>query len=236
MAYEAGAYAGLDRPATFASGAVSAIYLHDRDHASWPPTCLSCDVNGDPVGLSFDADISDDGDYVVFSTDVAFVTTDTNGVMDVYEYNTVHNTLIRVSTDAIGGEALVASTSPEVGGYTLNDAVAYQQGDDVVVHYQGNRYVHDDVNLVELAPGGIGGMVVRSGGDLYHLWPIDTSHAPVLVSAGVDGPANAPAWGGSLDYYGGSVVFNTDADNLIIADTNDTTDVFLRYFDVNNPS
>ena len=43
------------------------VLMHDRDHPTSPPLCLSCDTNGDPVGLSFDPDITDDGDYVVFS-------------------------------------------------------------------------------------------------------------------------------------------------------------------------
>ncbi len=100
----------------------------------------------------------------------------------------------------------------------------------------GNRFVHPDVTLVELAPGGIGGMTVRVDGDLYHRWPVEPSHASVLVSSGIEGPANAPAGGGGLDYQGGSVVFNTGADNLIIADTNDTTDVYLRRFDAYHES
>lgn len=56
------------------------------------------------------------------------------------------------------------------------------------------------------------------------LGPVDTT----LISGALSGAPNGSALSPSMSSDGRYVAFESDADNLVAADTNDSTDVFVR--------
>lgn len=225
VAYEGGAYTGLDRPGS--PTGISAVYVYDRQEET--TTCVSCVGFGVPTALSFDPDISSDGDLVVFSsTETTLVAGDTNGVRDVFTYDLSDDTVARVSQAPAGGQSTVASANPRTG-YSGSGVFAYQQGADIHVIRQGvGIFVIEDADLVDLAGNGIGAITYQIGDEIFQEWPVATGDTPVPVAVGIGGDPNGSVSGGSLSYDGSGVAFTSAADNLIGGDTNDATDAFTR--------
>ncbi len=225
VAYEGGAYTGLDRPGS--PSGISAVYVYDRQEET--TTCVSCVGFGVPTALSFDPDISSDGDLVVFSsTESTLVAGDTNGVRDVFTYDLSDDTVTRVSQAPAGGQATVASANPRTG-YSGSGVFAYQQGTDIHVIRQGTgTFIIEDADLVDLAGNGIGAITYQIGDEIFQEWPVTTGDTPVPVAVGIGGDPNGTVTGGSLTYEGGGTAFTSAADNLVGSDTNDATDAFTR--------
>lgn len=227
IAYEGGAYTGLDRPAT--PSGISGIYLYDRQEET--TTVVSGVGFGVPTALSFDADVAPEGGSVVFSSEEdALVGADTNEVSDVFRFSVGFGTVTRLSAGSGGGQSTVASTTPRTA-YTGSGIYAYQRGDDVVVLREegesGTAHVIEDRQLVDLSPRGFS-VTYTDDDQLFYEWSVIDDDDIVTIGTGLGAPANGAIVGGALDYYGTRVVFASGADNLVVDDDNETDDAFVR--------
>lgn len=144
-------YASLDQSGNiiaFASSAsnlvdndangVSDIFVRDRQTGVVQRVSVgtgSVEANG----ASYDPSISYDGRYVVFTSDADnLVANDTNGVSDVFLYDRVADTTVRVSVDDNGNQANGASYEPVISG----------DGSRIAFTSEASNLVSDDTNGV----------------------------------------------------------------------------------------
>ena len=158
-------------------------------------------VEGD--GVSTDGEMSDDGRWVAYASEAAnLVNGDSNGVRDVFLYDTVGNVTKRASVDDTGGQASSPSFHPAISGDGRHVAFAGQSAlvsadtDSVTDVYRFDR-VTDGVALVSSTSVGVVG----------------------------NGSSSEP----SVDYDGSIVVFQSTADNLIGGDTNGVSDIYGKF-------
>jgi Tol biopolymer transport system component len=151
------------------------------------------------------ASITDDGRYVLFSSESAILASgDNNGTgVDAFIRDRQTSTTVRVSSNAAG-----------VGG----DQTSWAH----MITPDG-RYVVFDSSATNLVPGdnnGVADIFVR---DLQ----LGTIELVSLDSAGVQGNGDSH-WGASISADGRFVVFGSLASNLVPGDTNGFADMFLR--------
>ena len=92
------------------------LFVRDRQNSTTTRVSTDGDSSWSPSGTAADADISDDGRYVVYATAEPHVVGDINGVVDVYRFDTVSSTwaLVSVADDetplTLGGDGVTVST------------------------------------------------------------------------------------------------------------------------------
>jgi hypothetical protein len=181
----------------------SDVFVHDRTSGQTTRVSVASDgTQGDAV--SFLADISADGRYVVFSSDATnLVANKTTIYRDIYVHDRLTGTTERANLSSTGEEA------------NSNSFVGHISGDGRFVTFNSiaSNLVPDDTN------GGLTDIFIR---DL-----VNGTTERVSVSsdeAEADGISNAafPSFDGRY------VVFSSDATNLVADDTNGTTDIFVR--------
>ena len=148
-------------------------------------------------------DISADGRYVVFDSEFAFVTEDTNGTSDVYIRDTVLNTTELVSWN---------STNTGAGNFNSRSPSISANG----------RYVAFSSNASDLIPND-----TNSNNDIFVRDRVNNTTELVSVnSSGVPGndSSNRP----SISADGRYVAFDSTSSDLIVGDTNISEDVFVR--------
>lgn len=106
------------------------VFLHDRQTGD--TINLSAPPGAPADRISSRARISADGDWVVFTSEIALVSNDTNGVTDVYLYEVATADLTRVSTTATGGQADAPSLWADVSAE--GDWVAFTSLANLVPH------------------------------------------------------------------------------------------------------
>lgn len=150
--------------------------------------------------------ISFDGRYIAFTTDEPLVITDTNGWGDVYVKDMVTGDLTLVSVSSAGAVGDLFSLEPTItfdGRYVAFESYSTLAPDDT--NDKEDIYVHD-----------------RQTGQ--------TVRASVTVT-GAQG-ANMGSLGGAYDPhlagYGRYVVFWSFYTNLVVSDTNNTADAFVK--------
>ena len=178
------------------------VFVYDRQTGE--TTRVSVGVGGaEANGDSFAPAISADGRFVVFSSAASnLVPGDTNRADDIFVRDRVAGTTTRISVGPGGVEANGGSYTPAISAD--GSAVAYTS---------------DATNLVAGDLNGIRDVFVydRSA---------DTTS---LVNVNTNGTqADAPSATPALDADGKLVAFASFADNLILDDTNETSDVFLH--------
>ncbi|MCA8920904.1 MAG: hypothetical protein KDD82_03780, partial [Planctomycetes bacterium] len=184
-------------------GPVSSTYLWDRQVNRAVP--LVVDALGQPKTTGINPWISGDGRYVFLATEVALVSSDTNGFEDVYRYEVATGTWTIVSVTAGGGQGNQFSRAPRSS--------------------TDGRYVLFLSWASNLVPGDTNG----SANDIF----LKDMQTGTLVRVNVaDDGAQAD---GSTRLYdlsrdGRYVVFSSHATNLVAAtDTNGANpDVFVR--------
>jgi Tol biopolymer transport system component len=152
--------------------------------------------------LSTTASISGDGRYVAFMSDATnLVPGDTNGVRDVFVRDRVAGTTSRLSVDGQGLEADGPSDHPSISA----------DGNWVAFESEARNLVSGD-------------------GPTKDVFVADVrSRAVELVSVGAAGaPTNLPSGYPRMSADGRYVVFQSEAENLVLGDTNHWLDVFLR--------
>jgi len=180
---------------------VSDIFVRDR--LAGTTTRVSVDSFGNEGNArSFSSRLSDDGRYVVFSSDATnLVPGDTNGARDVFVHDRNTGVTTRVNVDSAGNQANGLSSSPRISGD--GRYVAFASNSDNLVGGDTNNvkdvFLHDRVT----------GSTVR-------------------VSVGYGGESDGPSYTPELSTNGRSISFMSDATNLVAGDTNGVRDVFLR--------
>ncbi len=174
------------------------VFVHDRESGS--TRLLSAHT---AAGTSFDAKISADGHHVAFaSSAVDLVPGDTNGHTDIFVYDLVADTTLRVSvgngTDQTNGDSFEPAISAD-GRF-----VAFRSSANNVAPPDQNSMV--DVFLRDLQDG-----------------------STLIVSTSEDGSSgNFGSLEPSISADGRLVAFHSYATNLVSGDTNEHSDVFVR--------
>jgi Tol biopolymer transport system component len=155
-------------------------------------------------GGSFDAHISANGRFVVYSSDASnLVEGDTNAEYDIFLYDRKKKTTQRISMDSLGGQANGGSYSPRISS----------KGRFVV-------YVSDAANLV--------------GGDSNQLPDIFRFDKKTGITSRISlsSQGTEVTGGGNfspdINTSGRYVVFKSYADNLVEGDINNNSDIFLK--------
>jgi len=163
---------------------------------------VSVDNDGTQAnGNSFNADISDDGDSVVFESDATnLVDSDTNGVTDVFIHSGI--TTYRVSVDGNGNQ---------VNGASYNARIS-----------SDGRYVVFASEATNLVSGDINGVA-----DIFVYDTQEGTTTRVSVSSEAD-EANGPSGYPDVSSDGRYIVFQSDATNLVHNDTNTRRDIFMH--------
>ncbi|MGI9600829.1 MAG: hypothetical protein ACR2QE_03020 [Acidimicrobiales bacterium] len=173
-----------------------------RDHQSMSTEAISVNPSSVPGdGESFGADISADGRFVVFSSSSTdLVAGDTNGFYDVFVRDRQAGTTERVNSGIFGAETnghSYAGSISDDGRY-----VAFYSSASNVVFIDNNN--SSDVFVVDRTTG----------------LPTLVSHEPVGF------PANGGSYAPVISADGSTVVYQSDASNVVAGDTNAATDVF----------
>lgn len=165
-------------------------------------------AGGDPDGASGEADVSDDGRFVVFSsTATNLVPGDGNGLSDVFVRDLSTGSLRRVSQPAGGGNADGPSRAPAIS----------PDGRYVSFYSEARNLVADDAN----GAGDVFLADLRTG----RVERVSVSSREREQNAAVVAPF---AQISDVSRDGRFVAFDSDATNLVRRDRNRDTDVFVR--------
>lgn len=169
-----------------------------------------------PLTLVFDAEISPDGRYVVFSSKADnLVANDTNGQTDVFVHDRTRRTTERVSlaSDGSEGNAASAYAALSFGGRYV---VFHSSADNLVTNDtngQTDVFVHDrtqrTTKRVSVAADGTGGN--RASGLITQR---EDTFFFIISEPGID-------------WLGRTTAFESSASNLVPDDTNEQADIFV---------
>jgi hypothetical protein len=159
---------------------------------------------------SLNPDVAYDDGYggvVVFETEKALVTGDTNNAIDIYAFSLVDESFTRVSTRADGGQHALSSAMASISGD--GRWVVFQSGDATTPLVSGDNNGYGDIFVKDLYTGAI-----------------------ALVSKPSSGQANQTSSNPEISAGGDWIVFESSASNLASTDGNaGLVDVFR----VSNP-
>ncbi len=177
----------------------SDIFLYHRTTGT--TVLLSVSFDDLPAnGPSYTPAISADGRWVVFESDAGnLVSDDTNGVRDIFVLDTMTSTRSRVSLAEDGTEAALPSRDADISADGLR---VLFNSDAPLVAADVNGWA--DVYVYDFLTGQMRQVSVGAGGT----------------------QANAASTVGSISGDGNLVVFQSQADNLVPADGNQTWDAF----------
>jgi Ca2+-binding RTX toxin-like protein len=151
---------------------------------------------------SFNAEISADGRYVVFESSAEnLVAGDGNGTTDIFRKDLTTGEILRVSLADDGSQAVVESRTAHIsadGRYVVFESDA----GNLVAGDTNNR---TDIFRKDLATGEI-----------------------LRVSSVGDTQTNDGSYNGRISADGRYVVFESDADNLVAGDGNESSDIFRK--------
>jgi Tol biopolymer transport system component len=180
----------------------SDVFVHDR--ATGNTTLVSVSSSGvQGNGNSLYPSISIDGRYIAFQSDASnLVVGDTNNRSDIFVHDLVAKTTVRVSVNSKGEQTLIAgSYSPWIsanGRYVTFESIA----DNLV---DGDTKGWNDIFVRDLQTG-------------------STTRVSVS-SSGVEGNSDSSI--PSISSDGRYVAFLSNANNLVIGDTNLADDIFV---------
>ncbi len=179
------------------------VFLHDRQTDT--TNLVSIGANGaQGNGYSQHPVVSDDGRYVAFySNSNNLVPDDTNGATDIFVRDLINGITERVSVDSNGNQADYGS--------------AYQI--DISPDGRYVVYVSSATNLVPGDTNFLADVFVRDRN-------LDRTSRISMAYNGMeaDGYSNSPA----ISYDGRFIAFESNAGNLVLDDTNNQRDIFVR--------
>ena len=158
-----------------------------------------------PNGDSFDPAVDGSGTVVAYRSLASNLVPDSNKLWDVFVTDLSTHTIERVSEDSAGGEGTGGSVE------LLKPSISFD-----------GRYVAFASNMNDLVPGDTNGMrdVFRKDRQ---------TGATILVSVAMDGtPGNLDSGRPSISGDGRYVAFESTAVDLVAADTNSSSDIFVR--------
>ena len=179
------------------------VFVHDRQLAT--TTRVSVGLGGaQTTRSSLFPSISDDGRSVAYLSGATnLVVGDTNGWQDVFVYDGQSGTTTRVSVGPGGAQG---------NGDSLNPAISADGRWVAFISLSSNLVVVDTNDAADF--------------DVFVHDRVTATTARVSVGpGGVE--ANRASGGGTISADGRSVAFDSDASNLVTADTNFTSDVFV---------
>ena len=182
---------------------MSDVFVYDRSTGATERVSVASDGT-EADNQSGQPVLSDDGLFVAFSSDASnLVAGDTNGMSDVFVYDRSTGATERVSVASDGSESDNWSGAPALDG--TGDVVAFQS--------DASNLVAGDAN---------------SSGDVF-VYDRSTG-ATERVSVASDGSeGDMTSWGPApLSDDARHVAFESDATNLVAADTNGVRDVFVH--------
>lgn len=210
------------------------------------------------AGASHEPVLSRDATLVAFTSEASNIAVaDTNGVADVYVCLWQEEMSTRVSVSSDGAEANGPSREPAVSDNRVVafTSMASNLIDDDT-NGVADVFVHDllsgTTERVSITPNGQesngpshspaisadGRYVafVSSGsnfglpGGVSHVWLRDRlAHSTSLVSIGVVGPGTGDSGEPSMSSDGSTIAFSSEAPNLVMFDTNESSDIFVRH-------
>ena len=194
---------------TGVSGTNTAVYLWDAQTGS--NTLVSANIfGGIPFGAFCDAPrVSSNGQFVAFSSTGSGLTFNPlSGEYHLYRRDVLAGTttLVDINTSGVGA-----------GGDVLNAPLLSADGSLVFFESSGNALVANDRNRemdIFMRDANAGTTTLIS------------AHHPSMGSASPNGSSSITAQAISAD--GRFIAFRSDADNLVIGDTNQLLDVFVR--------
>jgi Tol biopolymer transport system component/lysophospholipase L1-like esterase len=154
--------------------------------------------------MSDEAQVSDDGKFVVFSSYASnLVSGDNNNAPDVFLYEIATGTITRISVEPDQTQRSGGSTAPTISG--------------------DNRFVAYDYDSDDLATSDRNGKA-----DIYVYDRTNKTTSLVSLSES-DDQGNGHSFNPSISSDGRYISFRSDANNLVLAgDNNATTDIFVR--------
>lgn len=178
------------------------VFVHDRQTGQ--TSRASVDSAGvEANGHSFATSISADGRYVAFDSEASnLVAGDTNNTWDVFLHDRQTGQTTRVSVDSLGTEGNAVSGVPFLS--------------------EDGRFVSFESTATNLVPGDLNG---RQDVFVHEVQTGQTSLASI-DSAGVQG--NGWSSASSMSADGRFVAFGSDSSNLVPADFNGVSDVFVH--------
>jgi hypothetical protein len=181
---------------------VGDIFLRDRQTNT--TTRISVGTGGaQSNGKSDRPTISNDGRFILFESDATNLAAgDTNAVTDMFLYDRIAATTVRVSVSSAGVQSNGLSDDGGISG----DGSAVSFESDATNLVAGDTNAKGDVFVRTIASG----VTVRGS----------------LTSAGVQG--NNASGDPSLSFDGKKIGFQSTATNLVTGDTNNRSDVFIR--------
>jgi Tol biopolymer transport system component len=178
------------------------VFVHDR--VTGATTRASVATGGTQAnGHSYDQAISADGRFVAFNSYASnLVAGDTNGTYDVFVHDLVTGATTRASLATGGTQANHESWNPEISA--------------------DGRYVTFESYASNLVAGDSNGVT-----DVFVHDRVTGATTRVNVATDAT-EANNTSYGGAISADGRYVTFSSAASNLVVGDTNDTWDVFVR--------
>lgn len=163
-------------------------------------------LGGDADGPSFEPSISDDGQWVAFTSGATnLIASDTNGRDDVYLKDVINGAVVRVSVDSLGAETIGGkSTSPSINADGTVIAFA-SKATNLTVGYTDPNDDYD-VFVRDIVAGTTTRVSVDSAGN----------------------PGNGVSGQPKISKDGRFVVFASLATNLVPKDTNNKADIFIH--------
>lgn len=180
----------------------SQVVLFDR--LARTSRIVSHDASGVPGTLSSSwPSVAADGSSVAFESEAVLAAGDSNGSSDIYQWSASGDRVQRISSGVAGAQTNGPSHAPS------------SSGDGGVVAFSSTA-----TNLT--GDPGLGGTASQ-----VFAWQRDTGSA-VLVSAASAGAGSGSSGDPSVSQDGRIVAFDSGAPDLVIGDSNGSTDIFLR--------
>ncbi len=169
-------------------------------------TRVSTDSSGNQVALGATIrDFSADGRYILMSSsDTTLVAGDTNGLSDIFIKDTITGLITRVNTDSAGNEALGGAST----AFNMSSDGRYVAFSSIATNLvAGDTNAVTDVFIKDVTTG----LTTR----------VSTDSNGNQATGGVSTRPRVSA-------DGRYVVFESEATNLVVSDTNGTRDIFLK--------
>lgn len=168
------------------------------------PALISKDSNSQPGNnYSNQASISGDGSYIAFKSEASsLLNGDNNDVSDIFRHDRLTGTTVLVSKADNGAAADEESSNPSIS----------QNGRYVVFESASDLLSINDSNL---------------SSDVY-LRDLDAGLTRLVSVTPYSNSGNGSSANAEVNSDGRYVAFSSDADNLVLGDDNQTTDIFLR--------
>lgn len=178
------------------------VFLRDRTAGTTIRVSVRED-GGETNGASYAPMVSSDGQFVVFSSDASnIVSTDTNGVRDIFVYELATGDVERISLQSNGVQGNADSYLPSVS----------ETGRYVAFESDATNLVTDDTNAAR---------------DIF-FHDRNTGATSRMSKNTADEEAAGDSFGPMVSLDGTVVAFSSEAANLVSDDTNGVTDVFAH--------